>query len=75
MNNETWNYTFAKRRMKEMNISRKELAKRIALELTSLNMTLSGRKPGPQTIKLLSQVLGCTEEELLTPSDHGLVAS
>jgi transcriptional regulator with XRE-family HTH domain len=71
----TWNYDFVKARLAEIGLERRELAKRIGIAKRSLDQTLIGRKPGLGTIKLMAQVLGCTEEELLYPPDRGQQAS
>lgn len=71
----TWNYKLAQERMAEKNLSRAEVAKKLKMEIKSFGHTMRGRKPNTQTIILLSQILDCTEEELLSPSDHGQVAS
>jgi predicted transcriptional regulator len=61
--------------MIELGLKRMDVAKSVGLAYTSLTNALNGRKPGIQTIKLLSQVLKCEEEDLLYPSDSGQAAS
>ena len=71
----SWNYELAKSLMIEKGLKRKIVAEYAKMEVDSLTQSLNGRKPSLQTIKLLSQVLGCTEEDLLNPPARGQAAS
>lgn len=72
---DTWNYQLAIALMAEKDLKRADVAKKIGLTYQSFGHALRGRRLGKPASKLLAMILECPEEELLSPSDHGRVAS
>ena len=66
--NSTWNYQHAKELMKQRGLSVDSVAESCAMTPESLAQNLFGRKPSPQTVRLLAHTLGCSEGVLLSPA-------
>lgn len=61
----SWNYKEAKKLVQASGYKRSWIADQVGISTVTLTAILNGRPTSPQTVKLLAQVLGCTEDDLL----------